>query len=104
MGRKRKVVTQDDGTPVEIETDDDAAEIAAEVDAVFQEGGALVSEPDPVPSASQTYGVDAPVEVVWTELGEQDGVMSEYGLHKAGDVVLTRHSATLIASGYAEKK
>lgn len=95
MGRKRKVITEADGTPVEIEDGDD--DTAEQVAAVF-------SDPPAAPDASAVYGEAPPVEVIWTELGETDGVFSEHGQHKAGDKVLTRHSVTLIANGYAEKK
>lgn len=94
MGRKRKIVTEADGTPVEVEPS--AEEVAAEA--------AAQAEADAELSEVTLYGVAGPRTVIWTELAERDGVFSEFGQHKAGDEVLTRHAATLIANGYATEK
>jgi hypothetical protein len=101
MARKRKTVTDDDGTPVEVETAEDleaeAAELDDELAEVFPEGGALTEAPAPAPAASGRV-------VIWTEKGEAAGVFSEHGQHVAGEEVTTEHADVLIANGFATEK
>ncbi len=74
MSRKKKVITDPvDGTLIETDEDTGAAD----------------------------YPTEEGVEVVWTEKAEKEGVFSEHGQHRAGDVVKTTYAALFIERGHA---
>lgn len=75
MSRKKKIIIEADGTPVETD----------EID--------------------QTAGPDEPtanlVPVYWTKHGEERGAFSEHGSHKAGEKVMTAYAHQLCEAGFA---
>lgn len=79
MSRKKKIIHDIDGTP--IETDEDVVD--------------ETPEPEPAKPAKRS--------VIWTKAGEDAGVFSEHGQHSEGDVVETDHADLLIERGYAKE-
>lgn len=75
MSRKRKVVIDKDGTPVE-------------TDEIIDDG--VTVEP-----------TSNDVLVYWTKLGEERGAFSEHGAHQAGDKVMTAYAPQLVKAGFA---
>lgn len=74
MSRSKKVVKAEDGTPIEVE-----GEVSDEA----------------------VYPLEDAKTVVWTQKAEDDGVFSEHGSHKAGDLVKTAYADVFVERGYA---
>lgn len=74
MSRGKRIVKAEDGTPIEVE---------GEVN----------------PAAE--YPTDEGRDVVWTQKAQDEGVFSEHGQHKAGDIVRTTYAALFIERGHA---
>lgn len=49
------------------------------------------------------YPLAGPKKVKWTKKAEDDGVFSEHGPHRAGDIVETAYADLLIERGHAEE-
>lgn len=79
MTRRKKIISDVDGTPVE--TDEDLP---------------LEEVPAVEPKAAKRL-------VVWTPKGEELGAWSEHGMHKAGDLVETDLADVLIERGFARE-
>ena len=91
MARKPKqIVTDDDGTPVEVPDPVGTQEIE-----FTDEDGTprLDVEPLPVPGR----------KVRWTKKGEADGAFSEHGQHFDGEEVVTIHADKIVELGFAEE-
>jgi ssDNA-binding replication factor A large subunit len=89
MSRKKKIITEDDGTPVEVE--DDAPETVSE---------AVETEAEANP---HNAAVEGSRSVRWTKQGAERGAFSEHGQHAEGDIVVTAHADAMIAMGFAEE-
>lgn len=89
MGRKKKIVTEEGGTPVEV--DDDTADI---LDPVETDPVEVVVAPEKPTSARK---------VIWTATGELKGAFSEHGQHLADEEVMTVHADSLIRAGFARE-
>lgn len=76
MSKSKKIVKDDDGTPMEVEGDG----------------------PEEV-----IYPHKAKV-VVWTKKAEDEAVFSEHGTHRAGDEVSTEYADLFVERGHAKLK
>lgn len=76
MSRNKKIVREDDGTPVETD-EDDVAPVVEKIERPQKR------------------------KVVWEQKGEDAGAWSEHGQHKTGEIVETDHADVLVSRGYA---
>ncbi len=104
MGRKKKIVTADNGIMVEVEDEySETAELAAEIEPEWTAAELHPVVVEPPKSTAKPAPVSGARKVVWTGMGELRGAHSEHGLHYADDEVMTEHADALIKAGFARE-